>query len=98
MGYYGEPVPMSNCCTIRIERLANGWSVRMTDPKIVAANNKRSEKGAYTPYRDPEVTFAFDDAKGVMKFLEANLEKALPTDEYDTSFAKALGETAEDKD
>lgn len=99
MGYYGEQVAMSNSCTIRIERLANGWTVRMTDPKIVEANNKRSEKSNYsTPWKDPEVTFAFDDSKGVMKFLQANLEKALPVDEYDTSFAKALGETAEDKD
>lgn len=98
MGYYGEPVPMSNYCTVRIERLANGWSVRMTDPKIVEANNKRSTKGGdYAPYRDPEVTFAFDDAKGVLAFLNANLEKALPTDEFDTSFAKALGETAKDE-
>lgn len=98
MGYYGEPVSMSNSCTIRINRLANGWSVQMTDPKIVEANNKRSDKSGYTPWKDPEVTFAFDDAKGVLEFLNANLEKALPTDEYDTSFAKALGETAKDKD
>ena len=85
-------------CRISISRLANGWTVRMTDPKIAEANNKRSDKNGYTPYRDPEVTFAFDTPKDVLKFLNANLEKALPTDEFDTSFVKALGETAKDKD
>ena len=86
-------------CRITISRLANGWSVRMTDPKIVEVNRKRdSSKGPYTPYRDPEVTMAFDTPKDVLKFLTANLEKALPTDEFETSFIKALGETAKDKD
>lgn len=87
---------MYSDCRITISRLANGWTVRMTDPKISAANNKRSEKGSYTPYRDPEVTFAFDTPKEVLKFLNANLEKALPTDEFDTSFVKALGEAKDD--
>lgn len=88
---------MSSDCRITISRLANGWSVRMTDPKIVEKNNKRDDKNGYRPWTDPEVTFAFDTPKDVLKFLNANLEKALPTDEYDTSFAKALGETAKDE-
>ena len=90
---------MSSDCRIIISRLANGWTVRMTDPKIVEKNQKRDGKnGSYAPWQDPEVTFAFDTPKDVLKFLNANLEKALPVDEFDTSFAKALGETAKDKD
>lgn len=85
-------------CRISISRLANGWTVRMTDPKIAEANNKREKNNYSTPYRDPEVTFAFDTPKDVLKFLTANLEKSLPTDEFETSFVKALGETAKDKD
>lgn len=81
---------MSNDCTIRINRLANGYTVQMTDPKIVAENNKRDSKTGYTPYRNPDVSFAFDDTKQVVKFISENLDKALPMDEYDTSFKKAL--------
>ena len=82
-------------CTIRIERLANGYTVRMTDPTIVAKNKKRDTRkprDPYVSYQDPEVTLAFETPKAVMKFLQENLEKALPMDEFETSFTKALKE------
>ena len=40
-------------CRISISRLANAWTVRMTDPKIAEANNKREKNNYSTPYRDP---------------------------------------------
>jgi len=83
-------------CTIRIERLANGYTVRMTDPTIVEKNKKREgarkPDAPYPPWQDPEVTLAFETPKAVLQFLRDNLEKALPTDEYETSFTKALKE------
>jgi hypothetical protein len=84
-------------CTIRINKLANGFTVSMTDPEIVKANKKREEKrkpdSPYPPWRDPEVTMAFEDADSVITFLKDNLDKAMPNDDdYETSFTKALKE------
>ena len=70
---------------LRIERLTNGYLIRVDDPKIVAANRK--SKGG--EYRDPERKFVFDDVKGVMAWLEANIDKALPKDDFDTAFDNA---------
>jgi hypothetical protein len=83
---------------VRIGRAANGYTVTMTDPKIAAANAKRdSSKGPYTPYVDPDKEYVFTDIKSVMTFLTANLDKALPKVDYDSSFELA-SEEAEDND
>lgn len=80
---YDEVRSMSeHCC--RIERAKNGYTVEMRDPKIVAANNKTSKEPS--PYRNPNVEYVFKDIKGVLKFLEANLDKALPMDEFGSTF------------
>ena len=84
-----EPPHMS--CVIRIERAVNGYEVEMTDPKIRAENMKPNTK-----WRDPEVSFVFKTVKEVTDFLVANLDKALPMDEYETSFTKALKEGDDD--
>lgn len=74
-----------SCC--RIERHANGFTVSMRDPEIEKRNNKG--KGGW---RDPWRSFVFTDIKKLTEFLTENLEKALPADEFDTSYAKALKE------
>lgn len=79
---------MGDC--VRIERLTNGYEVTLRDPKIAEANNKRdSSKGPYQPYQDPQREYAFKTVAEVMTFLKANLEKALPLDDFDTAFELA---------
>ena len=81
---------MSN--SVRIERAANGYTVEMKDPKIVAENNKKSDKMEPTVWKDPCKEYVFSDFKSMMMFLEKNLDKALPMDEYDSSFETAVKE------
>lgn len=76
-------------CVVRIERLANGFEVEITDPKIMEANRKADSK---SPWRDPHVGYAFKTVQEVIDFLSKNLEKAMPADEYDSAFSEAAEE------
>ena len=76
----------------KIERLANGFEVEISDPKIVAQNNKRNDSKGYTPWKDPMVGYSFKSVAEVCAFLEKNLEKALPADEFGNSFDAAVSE------
>lgn len=81
--------------SIRIERATNGYEITVRDPKIVKANNKRdnsSSKGPYVPYRDPTREYVFTDLKQVLAWLGKHADKALPADEYDSSFDAAIQE------
>ncbi len=83
-------------CVVRIDKLANGYEVEMTDPKIVEANNKRdnSTGGKYTPWKDPKVGYVFKTVDEVVGFLTKALPTAMPVkDDYSTSFDSALGES-----
>lgn len=79
---------------IRIERLANGYEVEMTDPKIVAENRTPSDK--LGGWKDPKICYAFKTEAEVLAFLKSNLAKALPMDEYESSFSKAAMENEDD--
>lgn len=79
----------------KIERLANGYEVEITDPKIVAANKKST--GLSKGWKDPKVCYAFKTIKEVLAFLEKNLDKALPLDEYESSFDMAAKNEEEDE-
>lgn len=81
-------VKMSAC--VRIERMANGYEVEINDPKIVAENQKPNSR-----WRDPQVSFSFNKIEDLLEFLKKSLEKALPLDEFESAFIKAL---VEDKD
>lgn len=85
---------MSDYC-VRIECLQNGFEVELKDPGIVKANAK---KGVSTPWRDPWVSFAFTTSEEVLAFLKANLDKALPGDEYSSSFDLAVAEDDDEGD
>ena len=83
--------------SIRIERMTNGFTVRMTDPAIVKANNKRDSsngKGPYIPYRSPEREFVFTTEAEVLAFIKKNLKKVMPSggDEFETSFDLAAND------
>ncbi len=80
-------------CCVCIERKTNGYEVEVTDPKIVAQNRKSDMK---SPWRNPKRSYVFSTVKEVLDFLNKNLDKALPTDEYTSSFDKAVGEMEDD--
>lgn len=77
----------------KIERLANGYEVEITDPEIVKANGQ-AKLGK--PWRDPKVCYAFKTIPEVLAFLRKNLDKALPMDEYESSFDEAMKEDKDD--
>lgn len=70
---------------IRIERATNGFTVAMTDPKIEAANNnaeiKRNGK-----WKNPTKEYVFETWAATIAFVTKNGEKALPADDYDSTF------------
>lgn len=88
---------MYSDCSIRIERLQNGFNVRITDPDIVKKNAERdkAKDGCCSPWNDPQVTYAFSTKAEVVKFVTDNLDKALPVDEYSSTFDKAAKEATE---
>jgi hypothetical protein len=88
-------------CDIRIQRHQNGYTVRITDPAIVKANKARDEErrkarnggGDCCPsseWRDPQVSYAFTTREEVSQFIKDNIDKALPVDEFSSSFDKAV--------
>lgn len=85
---------MLSDCTIRINRLQNGWTVSITDPKIVEENDKRDSKGGCSTWRDPSVTYTFDDINKGIDFIKENIEKAFPKDEFSSTFDKAAKEAS----
>jgi hypothetical protein len=89
---------MSYDCRVVIERVANGYTVCVKDPKIVKQN---SEKNAN--YKDPERLYYFSSGDKALEFIENNLDKALPEynpdPSFDTAFDKAAKEVEkEEKD
>jgi hypothetical protein len=79
---------------VRIDRKANGYCVQVTDPAIVAKNNKRDSGKGYTPYQSPEREYIFKSVDEVVKFITKNLDKALPKDEAVDSFESAFDKAA----
>lgn len=92
---------MSYDC-IRIERERDGYSVTVTDPEIVKANQKRDtarnsspNEVSADPWRDPNVEYEFTDKAQVLAFVEKAIDIALPVDDYSTSFDKLAKEAKE---
>jgi hypothetical protein len=70
---------------VRIERLANGFTVCARDPEIVKKN--KASKGAYN---DPNVEYAFKDIGGALRWIKDHIDELVPEDdEYATSFDAA---------
>lgn len=90
MGYgYGD----DDCC-VEIKRASNGFIVCLCDPDIMDENDESDGR-----YKDPHCEYVFKTSDEVVKFLAANLEKALPEDdddEYGSTFDAAVA--ADDKD
>jgi hypothetical protein len=87
-------------CDIRIQRHQNGFTVRITDPKIVKANRERDKARSAksdccpaTEWRDPQVSYAFTTREEVSQFIKDNIDKALPVDEFSSSFDQAVKDT-----
>lgn len=93
MGYYGGD---SDCC-VKIEKMANGFTVCIQDPAIIKFNKERNKQNSKpnTPYiesKDPWKEFVFKDETEVLAFLKKNLKKAVVGmgDDYETSFDMAV--------
>lgn len=88
---------MYNDCNIRIERLQNGYNVRVTDPDIQKKNEARnkSTKDECTPWSDPQVTYAFSTTDEVVDFITNNLDKMLPVDAYSSTFDQAAKDSSD---
>lgn len=90
---------MSYDC-IRIERERDGYAVTVTDPEIVAANQKRDMKSGgdsedaapSDPWRDPNVEYEFQTKEQVLAFVEKAIDIALPADDYSSTFDKLAKE------
>lgn len=80
---------MYSDCNIGIERTQNGYLVRITDPDIVKQNESRNKgSNCCESWQDPQVKYSFEDKQGVIDFITANIDKALPVDEYSYAFDK----------
>lgn len=81
---------------IRIERERDGYEVSVTDPEIVKQNRASSSSDGPSEWKDPCVEYSFDTKEQVLAFLEKAMDKALPADEYSSTFDK-LAKEAQDK-
>jgi len=79
---------------VRIERARNGFTVEMRDPEIEKKN--QTDTGVPSKYVDPYVSFVFETVDDVLTFLKENLEKAMPLDEFSSSFDDAMKEQADE--
>ncbi len=73
----------------KIERMANGYEVEISDPKIVERNRDPKVAG----WRDPKVCYGFKTVDEVLTFLKNNLDKALPAEDYETTFNVAVAKS-----
>jgi hypothetical protein len=75
---------------VRIEKLNNGYEVEIRDQKQAAKNAKPG------PYIDPWCSYAFKTTAEVCTFLEQNLDKAVPEDDFNASFDAAVADDGDD--
>ncbi len=71
MSYYGD----NDDCCVKIERIANGFTVCIQDPAVVKFNKNRNKQNMKpsTPYierKDPWKEFGFKNVDEVIAFLE----------------------------
>ena len=89
---YGEPISMSNF-DIRIQKTISGYELRLRDPAIDKKNKELAKGEAYGPkWQDPCREFVLKDKKALLSFLDKNIDKALPADDYTSSFDAAVAE------
>ena len=80
------------CNRIVIERNQNGYEVEVTDPVIAAANEKSSNSPGPSSWKDPMVEYQFATKEQVLDFVAKAFDKALPEEEYSTTFDKLAKE------
>lgn len=89
------PVDSMSDFDIRIEKTISGYELRLRDPEIVQANKDRDKNaskngGVYPDWKDPCREFVLKDKKALLAFLDKNIDKALPADDYESSFDAAV--------
>lgn len=80
---------MSEGC-VTIDRIANGYTVSVRDPKLVKQNQKSTGR-----WVDPCKKYSFENLDKTLDFLKKNLDKALPEETYDSAFETASSEADE---
>jgi hypothetical protein len=75
-------------CRVVIERVANGYEVEVTDPAAKSDGLMGSMKA--------RKEYVFKTIAEVLSFLNKNLDKALPVDEYDSAFDAAVEDDEDD--
>jgi len=82
------------CTSMRIERNKNGYEVTVTDPAIVAANEKSRSSDGPSDWKNPDVEYQFQTKDQVLAFVTAAFDKALPEEEYSSTFDKLAKDAA----
>lgn len=79
-------------CSVRIEKLENGFEVEVRDTKIEEANRKPSKKGEVTPWKDPWKAYAFSTSQEVVEFIGKHLNSLpkSPQEEFNDAAAEAF--------
>lgn len=70
---------------LRIEKLENGYTVAVCDPKIMMANNKPK-----STYMDPWKEYAFTTAKEVIAYVGEHLDSLKPPPDAETEYSTAF--------
>lgn len=78
-------------CVLKIEKLENGYEVSVIDEKILAENMKPKSR-----YENPWKSYAFEDLKGVVKFVESTLGTISKPPKADAVYAQAFSEATEE--
>lgn len=75
-------------CVLRVDKLANGYTVEVCDPKIAASN-----RNSKVPYKNPWREYAFSSEKEVLAFITKVLPKlSAPKDDMASCFDSACAE------
>lgn len=82
---------MSGDCVVRIEKLENGYTVGVRDPKVDAANSKPK-----STWEDPWKEYGFTTADEVKTFIGEHLDKLKPPPDADAEFASGFAQATKD--
>lgn len=80
-----------NDTILRIEKLENGYTVSVCDPKIMAENEKPK-----TQYKDPYKNYAFTTAEEVKAYVGEHLDSLKPPPDADAEYGMAFKRATKD--
>lgn len=78
-------------CVLKIEKLENGYEVSVIDEKVQTENEKPKSS-----WQNPWKSYAFEDAAGVVKFVESVLGSIKKPPSASDVYSKAFSDATED--